>query len=127
MEQYLIDTNVVSDYFSASFSTAGMQLMDSVIDAVPILSVISQIEILSWKTDSQTEQQVKNFILDSTILEIKPGVITHCVNLRRSKKIKTPDSIIAATALAYAYTLITSNEKDFKNIPGLKMINPKTL
>lgn len=35
MEQYLIDTNVVSDYLSASFNNAGIQFMDSVIDAMP--------------------------------------------------------------------------------------------
>jgi len=35
MEQYLIDTNVVSDYFSASLPAAGMLLMDTAIDATP--------------------------------------------------------------------------------------------
>ncbi len=42
----------------------------------------------------------------------------------QGKKIKTPDAIIAATALAYGYTIITNNEKDFKGITGLKIINP---
>lgn len=46
MEQYLIDINVVSDYFSASFPPAGMQLMDDVMGAIPNLSVITQIELL---------------------------------------------------------------------------------
>jgi predicted nucleic acid-binding protein len=36
MERYLIDTNVVSDYFSASLPAGGLQFMDSVIDAVTI-------------------------------------------------------------------------------------------
>jgi len=35
MEQYLIDTNTVSDYFSALFSAEGMTFMDNAIDAVP--------------------------------------------------------------------------------------------
>lgn len=58
------------------------------------------------------------------ILGINQDVITQCVSLRKSKKIKTPDAIIAATALAYGYTLITNNEKDFANIKGLKVVNP---
>jgi hypothetical protein len=33
MEQYLIDTNVVSDYFSELLPEAGMTLIDEVIDA----------------------------------------------------------------------------------------------
>ena len=124
MEQYLIDTNVISDYFSASFSAGGIALMDTVFDAVPKLSVITQIELLCWKTDAATEQKIKNFIADSIVLDISPEVIVQCVNLRKGKKIKTPDAIIAATALAYGYTLITDNKKDFANIKGLKIINP---
>jgi predicted nucleic acid-binding protein len=48
----------------------------------------------------------------------------HSVNIRRNKKIKTPDAIIAATALAFDYTLISNNDKDFSDIKGLKYINP---
>lgn len=124
MEQYLIDTNVVSDYLSASLPLAGLTLMDSAIDAVPNISIITQIELLCWNTDEATTQSVKEFIADSVIMNISSEVIDHCVALRRNKKIKTPDAIIAATAMAYGYTLITANEKDFANIDGLKFINP---
>ena len=124
MEQYLIDTNVVSDYLSASFPSAGMALMDLAIDAIPNISIITQIELLCWNTDHATMQSVKEFIADSVILDIDSDVVAHCVALRNSKKIKTPDAIIAATALAYGYTLITNNEKDFIGIQGLKIVNP---
>lgn len=127
MEQYLIDSNVVSDYLSASLSAAGIDFLDSVIDAVPNLSVISQIELLCWNTDKATTENVKNFIADSVILDISPDVIAHCVALRKDKKIKTPDAIIAATALAHGFVLITNNEKDFANIKGLKIVNPHKL
>ncbi len=98
--------------------------MDAVIDAVPNLSVISQIELLCWKADTVKEKRIKDFIADSTIYDNTPDVITHCVKIRRNKKAKTPDAIIAATALSHGFTLITNNEKDFKNIKGLKIINP---
>ncbi len=124
MEQYLIDTNVVSDYLSASFPNAGTPLMDSAIDATPNISIITQIELLCWNTDEATTQSVKEFIADSVVLDISPNVIAHCIVLRKGKKIKTPDAIIAATALAYGYTIITNNEKDFAGIKGLKIINP---
>lgn len=35
--------------------------------------------------------------------------------------------LIAATALTYGYVLVTNNEKDFTNIPKLKIINPKAM
>jgi predicted nucleic acid-binding protein len=124
MEQYLIDTNVISDYFSSSLPTSAMQLLDNAIDAVPNLSIITQIELLCWSTDPIVEQHIKNFIDDSSILDITADVIANCVEIRRSKKIKTPDAIIAATALTYNLTIITANEKDFTGIKGLKLINP---
>lgn len=127
MEQYLTDTNVVSDYFSSSFSATGMAFMDIAIDATPNLSVITQIELLCWSADSITEQKVKDFIADSNVLGISQDVIARCVLLRKGKRIKTPDAIIAATALAYGYTIITSNERDFANINGLKIVNPMKL
>lgn len=127
MERYLIDTNILSGYFSASFSETGMTLVDNAIDATPNLSIITQIEILCWKTDIETEEQVKNFISDSIIYDIDADVLRECVNLRRRRKIKTPDALIAATALANGFTIITNNEKDFANIKGLKIINPYKL
>ncbi|MEO5908233.1 MAG: type II toxin-antitoxin system VapC family toxin [Ginsengibacter sp.] len=123
MEQYLMDTNVISDYFSMSFSKTGMAFMDTAIDTVPNLSVITQIELLCWKIDTIIEQKVKDFIGDSVILPISSDVILHCVALRKNKKIKTPDAIIGATAIAYNYTLLTNNENDFSNIKRLKILN----
>lgn len=124
MEQYLIDTNVVSDYLSASFPNSGINLMDKAIDATPNISIITQIELLCWNTDKITTQNVKDFVADSIVLDISPEVITQCVSLRKDKKIKIPDAIIAATALAFGYTIITNNEKDFNGIKGLKILNP---
>ncbi len=88
------------------------------------LLFITQIELLCWNTNETTTKNVQNLIADSVVLDISPGVIAECVSLRKGKKIKTPDAIIAATALAYGYTLITNNQKDFGNIKGLKMVNP---
>ena len=127
MGRYLIDTNVVSDYLTASFSSEGINFMDSVIDASPNLSVINQIELLCWKTDETTEQKVKDFINDSVVLNISTDVIGQCVKLRKGKKIKTPDAIVAATALAHDLILISHNTLDFKNIKGLKVIDPYSL
>jgi len=46
-----------------------------------------------------------------------------CVEIRRTRKIKTPDAIIAATAIVNDFTLLTS-DSDFDHIPNLKVINP---
>jgi predicted nucleic acid-binding protein len=125
MEQYLIDTNAVSHYLSAILPQAGIDFMDKVIDATPNLSVISQIELLCWQTSKSS--QISEFITDSLIFNITPEVVRICVSIRKNRKIKTPDAIIAATAIANNFTLITDNERDFENIPKLKIMNPNKL
>jgi predicted nucleic acid-binding protein len=121
MDQYLIDTNAVSAFFSNTISTKHSKFLDDVIDAVPNLSVITQIELLCWKTDENTARQVESFISDSNVFELSPEVVEICVKIRKHKKIKTPDAIIAATAIANGLILITNNKSDFDNIKGLKI------
>jgi predicted nucleic acid-binding protein len=127
MERYLIDTNVISDFFSASLPEEGLQFMNRVIDETPNVSVITQIELLCWKTEETIAQKVVDFIADSKVLSISPEVIDQCVRCRKSRRIKTPDAIISGTALAHGFILVTNNEKDFANIKGLKIVNPRKL
>lgn len=127
MEQYLMDSNAISYYLSASLTSKGTYFIDSVIDLTPNISIITQIELLCWKATPAIEQGVAGFIGDCNVFAITGPIINDCIMLRRSRKINTPDAIIAATALANKFTLITSNERDFLNIKGLKLINPQKL
>ncbi|HTN08300.1 PIN domain-containing protein [Agriterribacter sp.] len=53
-------------------------------------------------------------------------MVAQCVKIRRNKKVKMPDAIIAATAIIYNLTLITS-DNDFNNIDELKIFAPHDL
>jgi predicted nucleic acid-binding protein len=53
--------------------------------------------------------------------------VNKTIAIRKSKTIKLPDAIIAATALTYSLILVTSNTSDFKNIQGLNVIDPRSL
>jgi hypothetical protein len=57
MEQYLIDTNVVSDYLSASFPAAGMDLMDKAIDAGPNILSLHKLNCLRSRYALQNLEQ----------------------------------------------------------------------
>ena len=123
MGQYLIDNNAISNFFSGLFTEKGMDFMADIIDQTPIISVITEIEALSWiNPDKSKEQIVKSFIQDATILALTPTIVAQCVSIRRSRKIKTPDAIIAATAIVHNLTLITS-DSDFNDITGLNVID----
>jgi len=127
MEQYLIDNNVISNYFAGLFKEKAMRLVAEVIDQGPNLSVITEIEALSWMNlDKSKEAILQAFIEDANILYITPHIVSECVSIRRNKRIKTPDAIIAATAIVHNMILITS-DNDFNHISGLQVIDPHNL
>jgi len=129
MEQqnYLIDTNVIIDYLGNKISQSGMQFMNTVIDAVPNISIITKIEVLGFNTTKSEYQILIDFMDDSNVIELSKNVADICIEIRKRNKIKLPDAIIASTALASNSALITRNIADFKNINGLIVINPHDL
>jgi len=123
-QQYLIDSNAVIDYLSGKLPVLGMNFMHQIINDIPNLSVITKIEILGYKTKNDDQIILSSFVNDSTVIALQDNIVDYTIELRKEYKIKMPDAIIAATALYLGYTLISRNQKDFKNIPNLKLINP---
>lgn len=126
--RYLLDTNVVINYLDASLPVAGMQLLNDIVDSDPMISIITKMETLGYNFTSIDEQiTMETFINGSTILELNKDIVEKTITIRKSKKIKLPDAIIAATALAYDLVVISRNTSDFKNIQGLQVIDPHSL
>lgn len=69
---------------------------------------------------------IKAFVSDSKIITLTAEVVAECIKIRRSRKIKTPDAIMAANAIVHNLILVTS-DNDFKNIDGLMVLNPSKL
>ncbi len=125
--QYLIDTNVVIDYLGKKLPSAGMDFMNGIIDAVPNVSVITKIEVLSFNTSSENYQLLVNFMSDATVFDLTGNIVDSSIDIRKKQKTKLPDAIIAATALVFDLVLISRNTSDFKNIQGLRVIDPNSL
>ena len=124
MGRYLIDSNVISNYFAGVFSVNAMLFLTEVIDKTPNLSVITKIEALSWRsTDIAKENIVRLFVQNSNVIPLSDIIVDECIQIRRNGKIKTPDAIIAATAIVHNYTLLTS-DFGFNRIPNLTVVNP---
>ena len=64
---------------------------------------------------------------DATVLDLTDNVVEVCIEIRKKYKTKLPDAIIAATALVYNLVVISRNISDFKNISGLKVVDPHSL
>jgi predicted nucleic acid-binding protein len=85
-------------------------------------------ETLGFNFKTFTDQELtEKFVLNSNIIGLSEDVINATIQVRKSKKIKLPDAIIAATAIANNLQLITQNTVDFKNIEGLQIIDLHTL
>jgi predicted nucleic acid-binding protein len=125
--QYLIDTNAVIDYLGNKLSASGMDFMNTVIDAVPNVSVVTKIEVLGFNAPEQHYKTLSDFIDDATVLDLTNNVVEASIDIRKKHKTKLPDAIIAATALVYDLVVISRNISDFKNIDGLKVIDPHSL
>jgi len=53
-------------------------------------------------------------------------VIDEAIRLRRWYRLKSPDAIIAATALLQGAEVVTRNVGDFKKVAGLPARNPSS-
>ena len=125
---YLLDTDFIINYFKGIFKGDARKFTDSVINDTTIISVITRMEILSWKSlNTKDEEIIKEFISDSTIFSLEESIINRTILLRKANRIKLPDAIIAATAIVHDLQLITHNLKDFSNIPGLIVVNANAL
>jgi predicted nucleic acid-binding protein len=124
--KYLWDTNTAIYYLQQQFPPSAEKFMDSILeDSGPAISVITEIELLCWKTPKETDLKVlHNFIEDALIFELEKQIKVKTAEIRKAHKIKLPDAVIAATALAYNLTLLTRNVNDFKYIDGINLINP---
>ena len=121
---YLIDTNTVIDYLANRIPIKGMGFMDSIINDIPNISIVTKIELLGFNTAQEHSLLLAGFVSDASVLALTDEVADICIALRRAHKIKLPDAIIAATAIAYDMSLLTRNVSDFKGIKDLEVINP---
>jgi len=122
---YLADTNTLIDYLENKLPEHSIGFIDSI--AIQ-LSVISRIEILAWQKASEEQLKIlNNFIAASTVFNLNEGIIIKSIEIRKTYRLKLPDAIIAATAVANDLILLTRNTKDFERVTALKSIDPHIL
>jgi len=67
---------------------------------------------------------LSDFVNKATIFPLEPPIVQQTIILRQYHKIKTPDAIIAATALIHGLILVSRNVSDFKQLSQLQVVNP---
>ena len=100
----------------------GREITEPFLDKFPIISVISEIELLGWPKLKPSDITKLNALLgDCIILELTTEIKRIAIEIRQQFMIKTPDAIIAATARFMELPLVTS-DKGFEKIRNIEVI-----
>jgi predicted nucleic acid-binding protein len=110
--KFLLDTNLVLGLLQGNAAAiecanaAGLSLAHAGI------SQISRMELLGFAGISNLEHSAITALLAQLqVLSITPAVESETIALRRTKRIKLPDAIIAATAIASDLQLLTLDKE----------------
>ena len=109
---FVLDTNIVI------YLQKGL-LAEPLPEGAYFLSVITEIELLSFPGLTPDQKQVLHELLsDVTVVGIDDSVKQETIRLRRDSRLRLPDAIVAATAVAVSAELLT-NDARLVGMPGL--------
>ncbi len=115
--RYCLDTN------SAIYFLAG-RLSEPLPDGEWLISVITELELRSYSFATPAdERKVAEFIGQIPVVDLTPEIKTLTIAMRREKKLKLPDAIVAATADAAQAILIT-NDSQLAQASGVRCMVP---
>jgi predicted nucleic acid-binding protein len=127
--RWLLDTNVVIDAF-AGRSEAVKVIRSARGAALEWIgySAITRLEVLGFPELADADEAgLRQLLAQFSEAPVMAPVIEKAIEIRRSVRIKTPDAIIAATALIYGASLVTRNARDFSLVTELAIVDPTSL
>ena len=112
-KRYMLDTNAIIYMLNG-------RLASPLPDGHYSVSIITEIELLSFPDLSQgEEQQIRVLLREFQTIPLTESVSAKTIQLRRNnKKLKLPDAVIAASAILQQAVLLT-NDQIFSAIDGL--------
>lgn len=115
-------TDCIADTNALIYLLSGDPCMKPYLSKRIGLSVISEMELLSFpEITASEEQRIRFLINDCTVLFLTENIKNKAVILRRTYKIKLPDAIIAATAIENNLQLVTA-DREFNQIAELDLM-----
>jgi toxin FitB len=105
-KKYLIDTNTLLEYVAEYLPVKAHIFVNSVVQDSFNISVINRIEVLGH---ASANQDLSDFIDLANTYQLSEAIVNRTISIRKQKKIKLPDAIIAATALTHDLTIVSRN------------------
>ncbi|MCH2450235.1 MAG: type II toxin-antitoxin system VapC family toxin [Gracilimonas sp.] len=88
------------------------------------ISELSRLEVMGYhRIEEDKREYFHQFFNVSRILPISEEVIETAIPIRRTYNMSLGDAVIAATAIHYGCKLCTNNQKDFKKVDKLRLVN----
>ncbi len=110
---FLVDTDVLVDHLRGA-----TELRPRKNDRLAY-SVITRAELFAGGPDAEEEV---GHLLDGLVeLPVTRVVAESAGRIRRTRGVRLPDALIAATAIENGLSLMTRNRKDYERIPKLRM------
>jgi predicted nucleic acid-binding protein len=134
---FLLDTNVVSEWVKPQPNLSVIAWLDEVDEDRVFLSVITLTELrygiarlAAGKRRKRLEDWLKHELplrFEGRVLDIDPAVANACGELMArqetiGRRLEAMDAYLAATAEVYGMTLVTRNDTDFEGI--VSSLNP---
>lgn len=138
---YLLDTNVISELVAKSPHANVVAWIDALEPDNVYLSVITIGELskgIERLPDSPRKTTLRNWLTTDLLLRFRDRILALDVDVmltwgtltgqleRAGRPLRAIDSLIAALALHYGYTLVTRNQSDFE-ATGVQLVNPWNL
>ncbi len=117
----LLDSNII--IYSAQPENEFLRRL--IAEEAPAVSAVSYVEVLGYHRLGKAERRYfEAFFAEAEVLPLSQPVLDAAVLLRQTRKMKLGDSLVAGTAILHDLTVVTRSVDDFKDIEGLRFLNP---
>jgi predicted nucleic acid-binding protein len=115
--ELVVDTNILI------YLTSGNPDIAKLVRGKQIaISVITEMEVRSWPALTKADNAILDKMLSQfRIVQLHDDLKNAAIEIRRSTRLKLPDSIIGATAIFLDTPLLTADQA-FKKVDGLDLI-----
>jgi len=111
--RFFLDSNVIIDTLNHKLNL--LAFLDNFPDCETYINLVVEIEVLAKASMSEMEESEVRALLDSfKWAEIDKSVRNIAVQIRRTKELRLPDALIAATAITLNATVL-SNDPHLRN------------
>ena len=118
---YTLDTNAIIYYLGRDGHA--VRLLDEIFDqrAPLYVSTITVVELFSRPLSNPEKDGIEELLDSLFVIPVDMELALSAGEIRRQHRLKTPDSVIAATALHTHTTLVTRNIQDFQKVDALPL------